>query len=339
MITLKDIADLAGVSISTVSRVMNNKSTISEETRKRILSAAQELKFKKGIISQVNTEKKFTLGMIVPGSGEYYHNDPESSVDVRSLSAAFEQAGHHIELLLYGAGDDPSGIIDKIKVGGIEGVLLCDPLEESQIPRSLVKAKIPFVVTNGIYNDKGYYQIDYDNYQGMFDLISLVLDKGHREIAVITGPVEHMVTQNRLSALQDSMVERGFHFDEHLMASGPFSLESGYTAARKLLEKHPEITVFVCFSDYIAMGAMKAVREKGLAIPGDISITGFDDIEMASYVEPPLTTVHRFEPDASLLIARALIQKLEYFDILSGGNIFFRTECIERMSLDVPRFS
>ena len=160
MITLKDIADMAGVSISTVSRVMNNKSTISDETRKRILSAAQELKFKKGIISQVSTDRKFNLGMIVPGSGEYYHNDPESSVDVRSLSAAFELAGHQVELLLYGSADDPSGLIDKIKIKGIEGVLLCDPLEESLIPQNLIKARIPFVVTNGVYDEKGFYQID-----------------------------------------------------------------------------------------------------------------------------------------------------------------------------------
>ena len=171
----------------------------------------------------------------------------------------------------------------------------------------------------------------------MYDLISLVLDKGHRQIGVITGPRDHMVTQNRLSALQDCMLERGFSLDEDLIASGPFSLESGFTAAQSLLKTRSEITVFVCFSDYIAMGAMKAVREQGMSIPGDISITGFDDIEMASYVDPPLTTVHRFNPDASLLIARGLIQKLEYFDILGGGNVFFKTECIERLSLGVPR--
>ncbi|MDC7235292.1 MAG: LacI family DNA-binding transcriptional regulator, partial [Spirochaetales bacterium] len=335
--TLKDIADMAGVSISTVSRVMNNKSTISEATRKKILSAAQELKFKQGIVSQVNTDKKFSIAIVVPGSDEYYHNDPQSSVDIRSLTAAFEQAGHDVELFFYQQpNSEAGGVVDKLKVAGKEGVLLCDPLADSSIPVKLEKAGIPFVVTNGIYNDSAFYQIDYDNYQGMYDLMTLVLDKGHRYIGVITGPLDHMVTNNRLDAVRNVMSERQVKLNDRHIKDGSFSLENGHKSALELMEDNPAITVMVCFSDYIAMGAMKAVREKGLRIPEDISVTGFDDIEMSSYVDPPLTTVHRFNPDGSLLIARALLQKMEYKDIMGGGNSFLKTTCIERPSLGVP---
>ena len=334
MITLKDIAEVAGVSISTVSRVMNNKSTISEDTKKRILSAAQELKFKQGIVSQINTERTFTIGIIIPQKGEYYHNDPHTSPDIRSLLGAFDHAGHKVHIFHYNeAQTQPDSFIGKLVDKGVEGILLSDPLTDTRLPDNLMAAAIPFVVTNGIYDSNEFFQIDFDNYNGMRKIFSLVLEKGHRDIGIISGPLDHLVTRNRLDAIQDELNERGIGLDKSCYRSGPFSLESGFALAGDLLKEKPDLTVLVCLSDYIAMGAIKSALEMGYSVPDKLSVTGFDDIEMASYMNPPLTTVHRFDPDAAILIAQALIQAIEYGAYISNGRVLLKTPVIERVSL------
>jgi DNA-binding LacI/PurR family transcriptional regulator len=337
MITLKDIAEVAGVSISTVSRVMNNKSSISEETKQRIYSAAQELKFKQGIVSQISTDRTYSVALIVPGKDEFYHDDPKSSADVRSIQAVFEHAGHRVEVYVNNGLDELPVLMTQIKKDKIEGVLLSDLRVGTKLPDELVKEGIPFVVTNGLLSKKNVYQVDYDNYKGMVDLVEAVIAKGHRKIGLISGPTDHMVNRNRMDALEKTFQSHGIALNWNCVTSGPFSLETGYENGNKLLAEHPELTVFICLSDYIAMGAMKAAREKGLSIPLDLSITGFDNIEMASYVEPPLTTVHRFDKDSSYLIAQALLQQLEYPGIISYGKIFLNTTYIERASLGAPR--
>lgn len=349
MVTLKDIAELTGVSISTVSRVMNNKGNISEEVKKKILGAAEELMFKRGVISQSLEKIHYRIGIIVPQTGEYYHNDPASSADLRSIQAAFAQNGHATALFLYEAdAASEDRIVSQITEQQIEGVVVSDPQKNSGLIEKLAATGIPYIVTNGVFQENFNYQIDYNNHDGMKQLAEYLFSCGHRRILVLSGPETHIVTHNRLDGLQEAADEfsssNASEAPSLEIVYGDFSLESGYRRAAAYIQnvkrRNEQATAILAFSDYIAMGAMRAVKEAGMQIPDDISVTGFDDIEMVQYTDPPLTTVKRYSFHFAQCIVSHLMDLITRGDEIESTIIFFRTYLQKRSSVaSVKKYS
>lgn len=317
MVTLKDIAEMTGVSISTVSRVLSNKSSISEETRQRVLGVAKELMFKKGIVSQTINEVHWHIGIVVPGSGEYFHNDPASSVDIRSIVSVLEQKGHSSTILFYDdlfGADQPS--TKALNHLDLDGLIISDPMVSGNSVSRVAASGIPYLMFNGIYEHGSYNYVDYNNREGMKDLVAYVISKGYQRIAMLAGPESHLVNQNRYEGFLEAFREAGREPDPAMMLFGDFSLESGYQNGRRLMSAEVRPDAIVAFSDYIALGAIRAIKEAGLSVPGDVAITGFDDIELAQYSDPPLTTVRRYSEHAAELIVTTL-ERL----IVHGGEI------------------
>lgn len=335
MVTMKDIAEITGVSISTVSRVLNNKGNISEEVKRKVLSASEEMMFKKGVVSQTLEQIHYALGLIVPKTGEYFHNDPATSTDLRSIQNVLEQIGHTTHIFFYTMDDEQNaGLIQKIRQAGIDGLIISDPQAGSNLVDMIVAEGIPYVIMNGVFNDRKLFQIDYDNYSGMKDLSGYVIERGHKRFLVLAGPEAHMVTKNRLDGLQDCFREKGISTQDYQVVFGDFSLESGYKRAKEFLTKNKEITCIIAFSDYIAMGAMRAIKEQGMVIPRDMSITGFDDIEMACYTDPPLTTVRRYSPECAPRIVQDITERISRNKSIAFSSTFFKTELIERETVN-----
>lgn len=333
MVTLQDIADITGLSISTVSRVLNNKGKISDDTKRKVLGAAEELMFKKGVVSKTLDQYRYNVGIIIPQSGEYYHDDPNSSVDIRTIRGCFEQRGHATALYIYTQEKKAEeNILKRLRSDGIQAVLVSDPLVEGKLIDLLIRENIPYVIFNGVYRDREYNYIDFDNYKAMKELTQLVLSKGHKKLLILAGPHTHLVNQNRLEGLFSALDEHNIKLADEDLLFGSFSLESGYQRAKEYMFQK-EYTAIIGFNDYIAMGAMKAVRESGRKIPQDIAVVGFDDVEFAQYTEPPLTTVHRLSDYIGALIVSTLTELCMHNKDIEYTQVLFNAPVVERTSL------
>ena len=326
MVTMKDIAELTGVSISTVSRVIHNKGNISEPVRKKVLSACEELTFNKGIVAQTTTSSKFNIALILPFKGEYFNNDPNTSFDIRMIKNTLESQGH-LPKIYY------SPItIDKLKNDNIDGIILSDPLVNGTSLDTILKSKIPYLITNGVYRDRDLFQIDYDNFNGMKALTKHVINKGHSNIIILAGPKDHMVVSNRIDGFL-SEINKNIDYS---IIYGDFSLNSGYSKTKELIEnnKLKKTSCIMALSDYIAIGTLRALMEAKIKIPEDISVTGFDNIEISEYTTPPLTTVNRVSDGFAFYIINSLTDRITKNLDLSTSNTFFKANIIERNSLN-----
>ena len=334
MVTLKDIAEITGVSISTVSRVLSNKSSISEETRQRVLGVAKELMFKKGIVSQTINEVHWHIGIVVPGTGEYFHNDPASSVDIRSIVSVLEQKGHKASILFYDDlfGGDQS-VAKELQHRNLDGLIISDPMVRGDSVSRVAASGVPYLMFNGIYEHGSYNHVDYNNREGMKELVSYVIAKGYQRIAMLAGPESHLVNQNRYEGFLEAFRDAGREPDPAMMFFGDFSLESGYQLGCRLMSAQVRPDAIVAFSDYIALGAIRAIKEAGLRIPRDVAITGFDDIELEQYSDPPLTTVRRYSEHAAELIATTLENLIVHWNDIDTISCRLKVELLPRKSL------
>lgn len=332
MVTLKDIADVTGVSISTVSRVMSGKGKISEETKRKVLSASEELMFKRGAAESAFPGKKRRVGILIPASGEYYNDDPASSTDLRSLRTAFELRGDSTVLLPMDA-FDPEALMTAIRTQALDGVIVSDPGPDPSMPRLLKAKGIPALIVNGVFPSGEFCQADYDNEGGMDRMAELVLAKGHLRVAVLAGPESHMVSQNRMAGLRAAFSRCAVGLPEEAITWGPFSMDSGYDRCGALLSGESSFTAVIAFNDYLALGAMRAIKDRGLRIPQDIAITGFDDIEFARFADPPLTTVRRYSEHAATMVATLFDSLADAGTDLAGLECRFQTNPVLRGSL------
>lgn len=338
MTTLKDVAELAGVSISTVSRVLSNRGKISEETKDRVLNVANELLFKKGAVLNSLENRSYNIGLIIPDRGEYYHDDPATSSDVRSLRDAFEKNAHRSSLFFY-PGDETAvkKYLKWVESAQPDGIILSDPPADGVLLGAVISTGIPYLVVNGQVPGRQHNIIDFLNERAMSDLVSHALGLGHRRFLVLAGPERRAVSLNRLDGVRTALEAAGLFLDDQLVIMGDFSIESGYTRTAELLARGSAgFTCVIAFSDYIALGAIKALKEAGLCVPSDVSVTGFDDIEIAKYSDPPLTTVRRFAPAYASLVTEELIRSIRYNEGIDSVEFWFKTPMVSRQSLAAP---
>lgn len=337
MITLKEISQLTGVSISTVSRVMSGKGRISEATRKRVMGAVQELLLQPGLIAQSAQISIHDIGIITPDAGEFFHDDPSTSLDLRSLQTEIKNTGnkpHIIELSQF-RGKKPE---DFRKTGGqnLDGFILFDPPADFKKIQPIVQSGMPYIVTNGhyLYEDQNF--VDTDNFAIGCRMVDYLYRMGHTDFIILSGPLDRMTSRNRLEGVKKGMTDCGLSFSMEKVCEGEFSLESGYTRMRDILEKNGHSSAVIAFSDFIALGAMRACKEKGLKIPEEVSVIGIDNIDFSHYSDPPLTTFDRRSANAAVIVARDIQHLVLYGDIIGKINVHLKTEFIERESCAAP---
>lgn len=325
MVTMKDIAEITGVSISTVSRVLQKKGNISERVSKKVLSACDELSFNKGVIAQSNNFSKYNIGLIIPTSGEYFNDDPNTSYDIRMIKRTLEEQGHTTKLYTEQISSK------KLKEDNINAAIISDPSLDSNIVDIISESATPYIIINGIYRDKDLFQIDYDNYGGMKKIIQYLIKMGHKNIIVLAGPKTHMVVKNRLDGINDTISDKIIN----KVIYGDFNLKSGYERTKLLIKdgQLKNVTCIVALSDYIAIGAIKALNESKIRIPEDISITGFDNIEISEYTTPSLTTINRVNDNYAFFVINQLTTRINKNLLLKNSKTIFETDIIIRDSV------
>ncbi len=333
MLSLKEIAELTNVSMSTVSRVLNNKGKISGETRKKVLAAVDELVFRPSVVAQPFPGLAQTFALYIPESGEYYHDTPSSSIDLRSLTDEIECQGNQAELIYQHDERDFGLIRAKFESNAIAGLVIIDPVVDNPSLGKIVAQTWPYVITNGYFRNAAHNVIDFNNYDGARQVARYLLEMGHRDIAILAGPQNHLVTQNRLDGVKDIMQEAGCALNPRLISFQKFDLESGYRGAQQLLATGQTFTAICAFSDFIAMGALKALKEHGFKIPTDVSLVGFDNLKISDFCDPPLTTVNRFSKEISYLIIKTLQDLIRFGANIETVNITLRTTLTIRQSV------
>ncbi|MFB9276384.1 LacI family DNA-binding transcriptional regulator [Cohnella cellulosilytica] len=325
------MADKANVSISTVSRIINNQGNFSEETRRRVLELASEY-LKPGISPSRLPGVAYRIAVFVPEAHDFFDNDPSSSADLNDLKEQFEAQGHQFHMTARSAELSVSSPAYRLLAEKkVDAAVVFDPYADDKLVDELVRRGIPYLVTNGRSYEGSQNFVDYDNRKGAFEVVQYLHSLGHRKIGLIAGPIRHLVNENRLRGCRDAYRQLGLEWDETKVRFGAFDPAHGYQAVKELLAGHPDLTGIFAFNDMIAFGVMKGLAELKLKIPKDVSLAGFDDLKLSEFTMPPLTTVRRFRYDISPLVVK-MITELMTNPYISEVNISLKTELIERDS-------
>ncbi len=288
--TLEDVARLAGVSTATVSRCLNKPDRVVEETRNRVLKVVQEIGYAPNFGARALAAKRTnTVGVVIPTM--------ENAIFARGLQAFQEELDRSGFTLLVASSSYRPELeeqqIRSLLARGADALMLIGFDRSPSVYDLLRRRGVPYVISWAHDPKNPDPATGFDNRQAMFDLTQHVLNLGHRALAVIAAPqAENDRARDRVTGVMDACRAAGLDTAGIAILETPYSIENGRAAMAELLTRSPRPTVVLCGNDVLAVGALRAARDAGLTVPGDISITGFDDIELAEIVEPGLTTVH-----------------------------------------------
>ena len=289
--TSTDVARLAGVSRTTVSFVLNERDdmAISAATRNRVLDAANALGYQPNASArQLAGGASLTIGLVLRQEPAQVASDALLPQTVQGLGDAARGADYQV--LVESLPPTPGGYRRLLHSRRVDGLIISGPLADDVELRRVFEDGFP-IVLQGHVTTLDAPSVDVDNVAGAEAAVSHLIECGHKSIAMITNaPLTYTSASERLDGYRLALQEAGIEFDLGLVAEGAFVAQSGFTAMTTLLGGNSFTAVFVA-SDVLALGAMGAVRAAGLRIPSDISIVGFDDIPLAAYFDPPLTTV------------------------------------------------
>ncbi|MCZ4293396.1 substrate-binding domain-containing protein [Vibrio sinaloensis] len=309
MATMKDIARLAGVSTSTVSHVINKSRYVSEEISLRVNSAAQQLNYRPSALARsLKVNRTKTIGMLVTTS-----TNPFFGEVVKGVERSCYQQGYN--LILCNTEGDHERMRESIntllqkRVDGL--ILMCSSLEGERIEVFEQYPDIPVVVMDWgpmlFTSDK----IQDNSLRGGYLAAKHLIDSGHTEIGCITGPLVKHQALMRYEGYKRALNESGLDFNANWIIEADFECEGGFEAFNKMLAKgRLPSAIFVC-NDMMAMGVINAANAKGIRIPEDISIIGYDDIHIAKFMSPSLTTIHQPKYRLGKAAVEALLNRLE----------------------------
>ncbi len=298
MVTIKDVAREAGVSVATVSRVWNDADFVSPETRQRVAEVAARLGYSPhGAARSLITRTTFALGVLLPDLyGEFF------SEIIRGIDHVVRAAGYHILVSSSHESKDEIDAALRSMRGRVDGMIIMSSDLEAQRTLRTLQGSFPVVLLNGDAESKAFDTITIENHEGARAMTRHLVARGHRRIAMIAGPERNHDAAERLRGYRTTLTENRIELDESLVVQGDFSELSGHLAVTQLLALESRPTAIFAANDSMAIGALSALRENDLRVPHDMAVAGFDDIPLARYMNPPLSTVH---VDISQLGARA----------------------------------
>lgn len=288
--TIKDIAKKAEVSANTVSKALNHKPGVSSETRRRIMKIAGGMDYLPNVLAKnLRLNQTKSIGLIMPDN-----SNPFFARVIKGIQDVAKQAGYHI--VLCNTEEDPSfeeEAVNLLLSLRVAGLLITPTQKKIDCILKLKQLGIPFVLVARQFEEVVTHCVATDNVIVGHIATKRLIDQGHERIVFVNGPYENSAAKERFTGYQKALEENRIAFDESLVEWGSLNMEDGYNAmTRVLANQRPPLGAFL-MNDYIAIGAMKAVREKNLRIPEDVSIVGCDDIDLAHYLDVPLTTVYQ----------------------------------------------
>ncbi|MFB4164011.1 LacI family DNA-binding transcriptional regulator [Alteribacillus sp. JSM 102045] len=293
MTTIKDIAKEAGVSVTTVSRALNGYYDVNENTRKKIQQIAAELNYSPNSVARsLVTSKTKTIGLLVSELSRSALKDSFMVEIMGGLNAYAGEAGY--DLILFSTDSAKQRLKSYSQLcreRQVEGAIMLGMKKDDPYLTEVIESNIPCVLIDIEMSGENVGYVTTDNEFGAQTAVKHLINLGHRNIAMVNGHDQALVSQHRLKGYKKELQEAGITFRQHWVVDGQFQEETAEKEAEKLLQEYPEISALFCASDLMALGAMRSAKKLGRNIPESLSIAGFDDIVLASYAHPPLTTV------------------------------------------------
>ncbi len=292
-LTLESLAKQIGVSRSTISRVINGSPSVSPEVREKVLKAIQVTGFHPNAAARsLASQRSWMIGLVLPRSVASFFRDPYFPQLTQGIAYSCNDHDLSLSLFLVANKKDEEKILPRItRSGMLDGVLVQSGEVGDKLINQLTKSTLPTVVMGRPWEPESVTYIDVDNVTSAANATRYLIGLGYQRIATITGNMSSTVSIDRLEGYRKGLSTSGRKFHADLVAEGDFTESSGYQSMKKLLPTKPD-AVF-CASDIMAVGAIRAINEAGLTIPGDIALVGFDDIPMGSLTTIQLTTVRQ----------------------------------------------
>lgn len=335
-VTIFDVAREAGVSYSTVSRVVNNYSFVKSGTRERVLMAMDKLGYVANASArQLAGGKSMMIGLLV------YDLESSYLVElVKGIDSELSELNYDLMLsTTHQRRAKEASFVSRLTHGMVDGLLLVLPSNLDGYLPSLVQQDFPFVLIDYVDPTKICNTISVTNWRGSFEATTYLIGLGHRRIGFIMGRLDVYSTHQRLAGYQSALLQYDLPQDPSLIVIGDFREYEGYTCTKTLLELREAPTAILASCDAAAFGAMRAIYERGLRIPEDISIIGFDDIPQAATTQPALTTVRVPLRSMSHIATRLLLAKIASNNhmpqqIELPTELVIRQSCTLRRTLD-----
>jgi LacI family transcriptional regulator len=310
MVTIKDVAREAGVSVATVSRVWNESDLVGAGTRERVAAVAARLGYSpNGAARSLRTKGTHTIGVLLPDLyGEFF------SEVTRGIDQSAGRRGFHLLVSSSHSDRDEAAAALRSMRGRVDGLIIMSPDPEAQIAIGRIPATFPVVLLNCPAGGARETLV-IANYDGARAMVGHLLSRGHRRIAMIAGPERNHDADERLRGYRDALREAGVEAVSDLVVRGDFREDSGYDAATQLVQRPDRPTAIFAANDCMAIGAMSALGDLGFDVPADVAVAGFDDIPMARFVSPALSSVH---VDIAALGERATQRLIDA--IVNGAN-------------------
>ncbi len=333
MATIKDVAKKAGVTIGTVSRVLNNKKWVSDDCKEKVLAAINDLHYKpQAHARRLRQKGSRILGVIAP-----HHTALFSSPFFTNIMEGIEEvaAEHQYRLLLHPLNETARAQVSYrilLGDGSVDGMFVLNSWSNDASIRELIEANVPFVLINGkITGKEELPYVGLNNRCGVFKAIAYLKDLGHERIGMINGKMTTTNALERFQAFQEALAENKMDFERDWIGDGDFEEEGGFKACLQIMKSIRKPSAILCANDLMAMGAIRALKSMGLMVPSNISIVGFDDMEKATYNEPALTTVSYSPFEMGKKAAQKMFQ-LVAGEKLSEITTFLESKLIERDS-------
>ena len=328
--TIRDIAKAANVSINTVSRALNNKGDVKKETQERILAIAEELDYVPNLLARgLLHDRTLTIGVVVTDN-----SNPFYARVLRGAGDCARQAGYSI--ILCNSDEDPdreSETLRTLKAKRVDGIIITPASTRGRFLESLSRHQVPFVLLNRSTDDANVDYVKTDNVRGAELAVDRLIETGRRRICYLGGPERISSAVERREGCTRAVRAAGLPEDALTVVETELHMEDGYDQMRRILRDETRPDGVFAYSDIVAIGAMRAIREAGLKIPDDIAVIGYDDIEIASYLEVRLTTIRQKRYELGYKSCELLLARIsEAADEQMRQHVVFTPELIIRDS-------
>jgi LacI family transcriptional regulator len=333
MPTIRDVAEKAGVATMTVSRVINDSGYVSDETRAKVESAIRELGYVPNMLGpSLRFNQTYTLALVVTDI-----TNPFWTTVTRGVEDAAHERGYSV--ILCNTDESPekqAQYLNMLLKRRIDGILLAPACSLPDSVRLIQQQGSVVVVIDRTVPDVEVDIIRGDSIEGAYQLTKHLLDLGHRRIVILTGPQDVSTSSERVTGYRRAITEAGLQLLEDAVYWGSYTGQSGFTMARLALSAKPCPTAIFAANNFIANGALKAIREMGLRIPEDVSVVSFDDFPEMIYADPFLTAATQPTYDMGYQATQILLDRLSNIGTQEYANILLPTEIVIRCSSGPP---
>ncbi len=310
--TIADIARLAGVSKSTVSRALNDSPLIGSETKERIRAIAREHNFQINVPArQLSLKQSRTIAFVTHAYHKEFSVADLFGLEIMGgISSGLHAHGYDM-LVIHVDPRDTQWAHQYLDTGRVDGFILMTSTRKQYHIKTLLEMGAPFIVWGIPQYNQSYPSVTGDNFTGGKLATEHLIGSGRERIAFLGGPADELEVQQRYQGYETALLKAGQGIDPALIAYGDFSNTSGATAMEQLLEQAPNLDAVFVNSDLMAIAAMDVIRAHGRRVPEDVAVVGYDDLSIAEHSNPPLTTIRQNVPLAGKLLAQNLIQYLQ----------------------------